>query len=45
MPTPIAVQRVVRGSDGRIRAIYIDVNTLQEVTDLTGYRVVTANTK
>lgn len=45
MPTPIAVQRVVRGSDGRIRAIYIDINTLQEVTDLTGYRVVTANTK
>jgi len=39
-----AVQRVVRGEDGRIRSIYIDLETFQEVTNLEGYQVITGNT-
>lgn len=39
-------QRIVRGEDGRIKILYIDLDTLQYVDDpfSQGYKVVTANT-
>jgi len=37
-----AIKRLVRGDDGQLRIIYIDLETLQEVTNLSGYTVVSA---
>lgn len=39
-------QRIVRGEDGRVKILYIDLDTLQYVDDpfSQGYKVVTANT-
>lgn len=39
-----AIQRVVRGQDGTLRIILIDLATLQPVEDATGYKIITANT-
>jgi hypothetical protein len=36
----LAIQRLVRGDDGVTKVIFIDLDTLLEVTDITGYRVV-----
>ena len=35
-----AIQRLVRGDDGRTRIILIDLETLQPIEDMTGYRLV-----
>lgn len=36
----LAIQRLVRGDDGLTKVIYIDLGTLQQIGDLTGYRIV-----
>lgn len=38
-----AVQRLVRGPDGTVQLIYIDLETLQQITDLTGYRIINSD--
>lgn len=40
-----AVPRLVRDSSGRMATIYVDLDTYQEVTDLTGYQVINVNSK
>jgi hypothetical protein len=36
----LAIQRLVRGDDGLTKVVYIDLGTLQQIGDLTGYRIV-----
>lgn len=36
----LAIQRLVRGDDGLTKVIYIDLGTLQQIADLTDYRIV-----
>jgi hypothetical protein len=35
-----AIQRLVRGDDGLTKVIYVDLVNLQQIDDLTGYRIV-----
>lgn len=36
----LAIQRLVRGDDGLTKIVYIDLQTLLPIADLTGYRIV-----
>lgn len=36
----LAIQRLVRGDDGLTKVVYIDLVTLQSISDLTNYRIV-----
>ncbi len=38
----LAIQRLVRGDDGLTKVIYIDLQTLMQIDDLTGYQVVSS---